>query len=51
MTLQAVGTIQSLRMSVVIPTSEEARNLPHALSLIRLDVQQVIVFDGRSTDD
>ncbi|MCZ2829869.1 glycosyltransferase family 2 protein [Modestobacter sp. VKM Ac-2986] len=38
-------------MSVVIPTYNEAKNLPHVFALIPPDVHQVIVVDGRSVDD
>jgi len=39
------------RVSVIIPTLNEARNLPHVLPFIPKDVYEVIVVDGRSTDD
>src|SRR3954468_244073 len=39
------------RVSVVIPTYNEARNLPHVFALIPDDVHEVIVVDGRSVDD
>ncbi|MCU1427321.1 MAG: glycosyl transferase family 2 [Actinomycetia bacterium] len=38
-------------ISVVVPTLNEARNLPHALARIPTDVLEIIVVDGRSTDD
>ncbi|MCU1352427.1 MAG: glycosyl transferase family 2 [Acidimicrobiales bacterium] len=38
-------------VSVVIPTLNEARNLPHVLPLIPDWVDEVIIVDGRSTDD
>ena len=39
-------------VSVVVPTINEARNLPYALSRLPMDcVTEVIVVDGRSTDD
>src|SRR3954453_15355701 len=38
------------RVSVVVPTFNEARNLPIVFSLMP-DVHEVIVVDGRSTDD
>jgi len=37
-------------VSVVIPTLNEAANLPHVFALMP-DVHEVIVVDGRSTDD
>jgi len=39
------------RVSVVIPTYNEAKNLPHVFSLLPEDVHEVIVVDGRSMDD
>ncbi|MCU1527309.1 MAG: glycosyl transferase family 2, partial [Frondihabitans sp.] len=39
------------RVSVVIPTFNEAKNLPHVFSLMPKDVFEVIVVDGRSVDD
>jgi glycosyltransferase involved in cell wall biosynthesis len=39
------------RVSVVVPTFNEAKNLPHVFSLIPADVHEVIVVDGRSVDD
>src|SRR4051812_17782179 len=39
------------RVSVVIPTYNEAKNLPHVFSLLPDDVHEVIVVDGRSVDD
>ena len=38
-------------VSVVIPTLNEARNIPHVFERIPEDVHQVILVDGRSTDD
>jgi len=39
------------RVSVVIPTLNEARNLPHVFATLPADLHEVIVVDGRSTDD
>lgn len=39
------------RVSVVIPALNEAENLPHVLPLIPTDVYEVILVDGRSTDN
>ncbi|RFU22382.1 glycosyltransferase family 2 protein [Geodermatophilus marinus] len=39
------------RISVVIPTYNEARNLPHVFALLPEDLHEVIVVDGRSVDD
>ncbi|MCU1596224.1 MAG: hypothetical protein JWO12_3616, partial [Frankiales bacterium] len=38
------------RVSVVVPTFNEAKNLPHVFSLLPEDLHEVIVVDGRSTD-
>jgi len=38
------------RVSVVIPTYNEAKNLPHVFGLLPKDVHQVIVVDGHSVD-
>jgi glycosyltransferase involved in cell wall biosynthesis len=38
------------RVSVVIPTYNEAKNLPHVFGLLPDDVHQVIVVDGHSVD-
>lgn len=40
----------SPRVSVVVPTLNEARNLPHVFSRIPPDVYEVILVDGRSVD-
>jgi hypothetical protein len=39
------------RVSVVIPTYNEAKNLPHVMSRLPADLHEVIVVDGRSVDD
>jgi glycosyltransferase involved in cell wall biosynthesis len=39
------------RVSVVVPTLNEARNLPYVFSRIPADVHEVIVVDGHSVDD
>ena len=39
------------RVSVVIPTLNEAQNLPHVLALLPAWVDEVIIVDGRSTDN
>jgi glycosyltransferase involved in cell wall biosynthesis len=38
-------------VSVVIPTLNEARNLPHVFAEMPLDIDEVIVVDGRSVDE
>jgi len=39
------------RVSVVIPTFNEAKNLPHVFALLPDGLHEVIVVDGRSVDD
>lgn len=39
------------RVSVVVPTYNEAANLPHVFALLPHDIFEVIVVDGRSVDD
>ena len=39
------------RVSVVIPTLNEARNLPHVFAGLPSDIYEVIVVDGHSVDD
>jgi len=41
---------RSPRVSVVIPTYNEAKNLPHVFALLPRDLHEVIVVDGRSVD-
>jgi glycosyltransferase involved in cell wall biosynthesis len=38
-------------VSVVVPTFNEAKNLPHVFDLLPHDVHEVIVVDGHSVDD
>jgi len=38
------------KVSVVVPTYNEALNLPHVLPLIGDDIYEVIIVDGHSTD-
>ena len=38
-------------ISVVIPTRNEAQNLPHVLPYIPSLVSEVILVDGHSSDD
>jgi glycosyltransferase involved in cell wall biosynthesis len=38
------------RVSVVIPTYNEAKNLPHVFAMLPHDLHEVIVVDGRSVD-
>lgn len=39
------------RVSVVIPTLNEARNLPHVAARMPADIDEVVIVDGRSVDD
>ena len=39
------------RISVVIPTLNEARNLPHVFARLPADLHEVIVVDGHSVDN
>ena len=39
------------RVSVVIPTLNEARNLPHVLEKLPEDIHEVIIVDGHSVDE
>ena len=39
------------RISVVVPARNEAANLPYVLSALPPDVFEVVLVDGRSTDD
>ena len=39
------------RVSVVIPTLNEARNLPHVFDSLPSDIYEIIIADGRSVDD
>ena len=47
---KAAVAIRSVRVSVVIPTLNEAENLPHVLPRLPDGLHEVIVVDGRSTD-
>ena len=48
---QADSNLSWPRVSVVIPTLNEARNLPYVFSRLPADVHEVIVVDGHSVDD
>jgi glycosyltransferase involved in cell wall biosynthesis len=39
------------RISIVIPTLNEARNLPHVFEALPADIHEIIVVDGYSIDD
>jgi glycosyltransferase involved in cell wall biosynthesis len=51
MTAQTTISVPGARVTVVIPTLNEARNLPHVLARLPRDVYEVIVVDGHSADD
>ena len=51
MVSQASSNLPWPRVSVVVPTLNEARNLPHVFSRLPADVYEVIVVDGHSVDD
>lgn len=38
------------RISVVIPTLNEAKNLPHVFSRLPADIYEIVLVDGNSTD-
>jgi glycosyltransferase involved in cell wall biosynthesis len=48
---QASSNIPWPRVSVVVPTLNEARNLPYVFSRLPADIYEVIVVDGHSVDD
>jgi glycosyltransferase involved in cell wall biosynthesis len=47
----AVSDASRPRVTVVIPTLNEARNLQHLFSRLSGDLHEVIVVDGHSVDD
>lgn len=51
MTSEPQPSAVSPRVSVVIPALNEARNLPHVLAKLPADIYEVLLVDGRSTDD
>ncbi len=51
MASQASSNLPWPRVSVVVPTLNEARNLPYVFSRLPADVYEVIVVDGHSVDD
>jgi len=51
MVSQASSKLPWPRVSVVVPTLNEARNLPYVFSRLPADVYEVIVVDGHSVDD
>jgi glycosyltransferase involved in cell wall biosynthesis len=51
MTVQVGNDEPSLRISVVLPTLNEARNLPHVFARMPADIHEIILVDGHSSDD
>src|SRR5690348_1787191 len=51
MVSQASSNLPWPRVSVVVPTLNEARNLPYVFSQLPADVHEVILVDGHSVDD
>jgi glycosyltransferase involved in cell wall biosynthesis len=51
MVSQASSNVRWPRISVVVPTLNEARNLPYVFSQLPADVHEVILVDGHSVDD
>lgn len=49
--MQAADTGCSPSISVVIPTLNEARNIPHVFERLPANIAEVIVVDGHSEDD
>jgi glycosyltransferase involved in cell wall biosynthesis len=49
--LHAAPGAPTCRVSVVIPTLNEARNLPHVFSRLPTDLHEVILVDGGSRDN
>jgi glycosyltransferase involved in cell wall biosynthesis len=50
MTVQSGDEVRWPRVSVVIPTLNEARNLPYVFARMPPDIHEVIVVDGHSVD-
>jgi glycosyltransferase involved in cell wall biosynthesis len=51
MNVQASEPVSWPRVSVVMPTLNEARNLPHVFARLPAGIHEVIVVDGHSVDD
>src|SRR4051794_21697893 len=47
----SVSTALEPRVSVVIPTLNEAKNLPHVFSRLPAGLHEIVLVDGRSVDD
>ena len=48
--LRVVGRPEQPRVSVVIPTLNEAKNLPHVIGKLPSDIFELVIVDGNSTD-
>lgn len=48
--LRVVARPNNPRVSVVIPTLNEAKNLPHVIGKLPADIFELIIVDGNSTD-
>lgn len=47
-----LSVVQPPKVSVIVPTLNEAKNLPHVFELLaKQDIHEVVVVDGFSTDD
>jgi len=51
MAVQLGNGVPQPTVSVVIPTLNEARNLPHVLARLPADIHEIIIVDGHSVDD
>ena len=49
--LVSADELASPRISVVVPARNEAANLPYVLSALPPEVYEVVLVDGRSSDD
>jgi glycosyltransferase involved in cell wall biosynthesis len=48
--MEALNGAGRPRVSVIIPTRNEARNIQHVLATLPLDIHEVLLVDGASTD-
>lgn len=51
MAVQLGNGVPQPSVSVIIPTLNEARNLPYVLARLPADIHEIIVVDGNSVDD
>jgi glycosyltransferase involved in cell wall biosynthesis len=51
MATQSYSLPSQPRVSVVIPTLNEARNLPHVFEALPSGIYEIVIVDGRSVDD